>query len=100
MNILGMGYAMHGGSLLVLFMGMLFGVFMAVLGVVCMVKVIQIAEDLRYLRSKNDLSIERPKTWKNTLVVCLIVSGIIVLVLFGMVVSMSGNLFKMSMLMR
>lgn len=59
------------------------GVFLTVVSVVAMVKVIQIAEDLRYIRSKSDVSVSRPKSWKNTLVVCLIVSFIIILVVGG-----------------
>ena len=74
------------------------GVFLAVLGVVTMVKIIQIAEDLRYIRSKQDTSVQRPRTWKNTLIVCIIASLIIVLVAVGYMISYSSGASGMKLL--
>lgn len=76
------------------------GVFIAVLGVVTMVKIIQIAEDLRYLRSKSDLTVERPRTTRNTVVVCLIVSAIILVLIFAFFMGLANGNSGMSALMR
>lgn len=58
-------------------------VFLSVLSVVAIVKVIQIAEDLRYLRSKQDLSVGRPIPWKQTMKTCMIAAaGICFVVVF------------------
>lgn len=54
------------------------GVFVSVLSIVTMVKVLQIAEDLRYLRSRNDVSIQRPKPYKDTLKACLLASVLVI----------------------
>lgn len=55
-------------------------IFLSVLGVASMIKIIQISEDLRYIRSKSDINVQRPKPTKNILITCLLVSiGILVL---------------------
>lgn len=54
------------------------GVFLSVLGIVSMVKIIQIAEDVRYIRSKSDIHVQRPKSWKYILGMCALVSLIVI----------------------
>lgn len=70
------------------------GIFISVLSVAALIKIIQIAEDLRYLRSKTDISVQRPKPAKNTLFLCLGVSiGILLLLIcfaVGAGTSLSG----------
>lgn len=57
------------------------GVFLTVICIVGVVKIIQIAEDLRYMRSRSDLSVQRPKTTKETLTRCGFIAGVITIVL-------------------
>ena len=64
MNAAGAGFV-----LLVSCLAVIVSVFVSVLAVVSMVKVLQVAEDLRYMRSKTDLSVNRPKSYKNTLTI-------------------------------
>ena len=54
------------------------GVFLAVIGFVAMVKLLQIAEDLRYMRSRNDSSVKKPRKYTETLLICLAVSVVLV----------------------
>lgn len=68
------------------------GVFISVVGFVSVVKILQIAEDLRYLRSKSDLSVSRPKSYKNTLVVCLIASLIVCFIVIGFLLTFSAGI--------
>lgn len=82
-----------GGTVLLLVVVMsVFCVFTSVLAFVALVKMLQIAEDLRYLRSKSDIHVQRPKSYKNTLVVCLIVSLILLVLLIAMFVGMGSSL--------
>lgn len=67
-------------------------VFVTVLSVVVMVKVLQIAEDLRYIRSKSDISVQRPKPHKNTLIVCLVASLVICFVVVGFLMTFAAGL--------
>ena len=52
----------------------LIGSFLFALSVAALVKVLQIAEDLRYLRSKSDLKVDRPKPHANTVGICAVVA--------------------------
>ena len=61
-----------GMGLYLVFLG---SVFLAVLAVVAVVKIIQISDDLRYLRSRTDLSVQRPKGWKYTVGVAFCVAA-------------------------
>lgn len=66
------------------------GVFLTIVGIVSIVKVIQIAEDLRYMRSKSDTSVRRPMKWQKILLICLgvsIVAALLLLALSGSAIS-------------
>lgn len=76
-----------GLAMVLSFVAIVACVFFSVLGIVSVVKIIQIAEDLRYIRSKSDLKVNRPKSWKNTVMVCVIVSVIIVFLLMGFMIT-------------
>lgn len=71
------------GAMWVFFGVVLFGisVFLTIMVFVAVVKVIQIAEDLRYIRSRTDISVERPKTTKDTLTKAGFVAAVITMVL-------------------
>lgn len=71
-------------------------IFLSVLGVAAMVKIIQISEDLRYIRSKSDINVQRPKPTKSILITCLLISlGILVLMgCFAIGAGTSLNGFK------
>lgn len=77
-----------GATLLVAMMAIGAGVFVSVLSIVALVKVVQIAEDLRYIRSKTDIKVQRPKPWTTTLLVCL---GVSVGIIFLAMVCIAGN---------
>jgi len=64
-----------------------FSVFTSVLAFVALIKTLQIAEDLRYLRSKSDIHVQRPKPHMNTVIVCLIVSLILLVLVIALLLS-------------
>lgn len=83
---------MSGSVLLVLVVMTVFSVFASVLAFVALIKTLQIAEDLRYIRSKSDIHVQRPKPYKNTVIICLIVSLIILVVIITMLVSVGNSI--------
>lgn len=81
-----MNAAGAGAFLMLSYVLAIVGVFLTVVGIVAMVKIIQIAEDVRYMRSKSDIHVKRPMSWPTILVICLGVSVVVsflVLVMFG-----------------
>lgn len=66
---------MNAVFLLLFLAAVFFSVLFSVLGIACMVKVFQIAEDLRYLRSRTDLKVDRPKPYKNMVNACVAISA-------------------------
>ena len=79
------------GSVIASVMLIALGVFLSVLGVVVMVKVLQIAEDLRYMRSKTDIRVQRPKPYYRLILVCVGVSvGVCLLLLMILAGSVNG----------
>lgn len=76
--------AYAGMSMFLAVLAIAFGVFLTVVCVVCVFKVIQIAEDLRYMRSRSDLSVNRPRKTKETLTICgMVAAGITVVLVFS-----------------
>ncbi len=80
------------GGLALSFVMILVGVFFTVLCVVMMFKILQIAEDLRYIRSKTDIHVERPKPYTRLVIICVIVSAGICLLLFGALVTFGAGM--------
>ena len=65
-----------------LYLILLGSLFLAVLLVVAVVKVVQISDDLRYLRSRTDISVKRPKGWVNTVCIAFCVAAGMTILLF------------------
>lgn len=82
--------AMAGVSMLVSIVVIIAGVFITIVSVVALVKVLQIAEDIRYMRSRNDVHVERPKPYKETVKLCLLISVIVIVFLLFMLVYTAG----------
>lgn len=75
-----------GGVMILAVIATVVGVFMTVISFVCMIKILQIAEDVRWMRSKKDSYIKPPMSYTNTLLICLgIAVGVTFLALFGVV---------------
>lgn len=73
------------GVLLLSVVGIVLGVFLSVLSIGALFKVFQIGEDLRYMRSRNDIHVERPKSAKSEIAQYAIASVVFLLVLFVIV---------------
>ena len=66
-----------------LVIGVALGVFLCVLGIYSLVAILQIAEDLRYIRSKSDIHVQRPKPIKTVLAVLVVISLTLAFLLVG-----------------
>lgn len=61
------------------------GIFMAALSVYAVIRILQIAEDVRYMRSRNDIKVERPRSYKEDVKSCLMISAVVTFILtFGL----------------
>lgn len=66
------------------------GVFLLALCVYAVVKILQIAEDVRYMRSRVDLKVERPRSYKEDMKACMMVSAVVTFVLTFGIMFLSG----------
>lgn len=55
------------------------GVFLSVVSLVALFKIIQIADDLRYIRSLKDSNTPRPKGARYTIIICVVVALVVAL---------------------
>lgn len=80
------------GVIVLLVLGFLgfMSVFAVVLFIFGMYRLLRISEDLRYLRSRTDLSVERPKPAKDDVTKAMFISlGVAILIVFVIVAGKS-----------
>lgn len=85
-----------GITLLVWFALILGCVFLWVVCVVACFKIIQIAEDLRYIRSKSDIHVSRPMPMKKILLQCGIASLVIIILVITFFAGYTDNFNNLS----
>lgn len=81
-----------GLSLMALYAVAAVSVFLIVLSIVALYYVLQIAEDLRYIRSKSDIHVQRPRKTSNVLAICIVASCVVSFVVLGFLLTMGASI--------